>query len=78
WDGNHVWLITAGGALFDAWPIVYAAAFSGIYVSMNQLLASLFFSPVGFHYRYNIEEPLRRNKSYWVLLNGSFVPPQVI
>ena len=34
WDGNQVWLITAGGALFAAWPMVYAAAFSGFYVAM--------------------------------------------
>ena len=31
WEGNQVWLITAGGALFAAWPLVYAAAFSGFY-----------------------------------------------
>ena len=42
WDGNQVWLITAGGALFAAWPMVYAAAFSGFYVAMILVLASLF------------------------------------
>lgn len=47
WDGNQVWLITAGGALFAAWPMVYAAAFSGFYVAMILVLASLFFRPVG-------------------------------
>ena len=46
WDGNQVWLITAGGALFAAWPMVYAAAFSGFYVAMILVLASLFFRPV--------------------------------
>lgn len=45
WDGNQVWLITAGGALFAAWPMVYAAAFSGFYVAMILVLASLFFRP---------------------------------
>ncbi len=34
WDGNQVWLVTAAGALFAAWPMVYAAAFSGFYVAM--------------------------------------------
>ncbi len=38
WDGNQVWLITAGGALFAAWPMVYAAAFSGFYVAMILVL----------------------------------------
>lgn len=51
WDGNQVWLITAGGALFAAWPMVYAAAFSGFYVAMILVLAALFFRPVGFDYR---------------------------
>ena len=48
WEGNQVWLVTAGGALFAAWPMVYAAAFSGFYVAMILVLASLFFRPVGF------------------------------
>ncbi len=51
WDGNQVWLITAGGALFAAWPMVYAAAFSGFYVAMILVLASLFFRPVGLQMR---------------------------
>lgn len=41
WDGNQVWLITAGGALFAAWPMVYAAAFSGFYIAMILVLAAL-------------------------------------
>ncbi len=43
WEGNQVWLILAGGALFAAWPRVYAAAFSGFYVAMILVLCSLFF-----------------------------------
>ena len=61
WDGNQVWLITAGGALFAAWPMVYAAAFSGFYVAMILVLASLFFRPVGFDYRSKIEDTRWRN-----------------
>lgn len=57
WDGNQVWLITAGGALFAAWPMVYAAAFSGFYVAMILVLASLFFRPVGFDYRSRSRTP---------------------
>ena len=51
WDGNQVWFITAGGAIFAAWPFVYAIAFSGLYWAMLLLLAALFFRPVGFEYR---------------------------
>ena len=48
WDGNQVWLITAGGALFAAWPPVYATAFSGFYLAMMLTLAALFLRPIGF------------------------------
>ncbi|RAT12288.1 MULTISPECIES: cytochrome d ubiquinol oxidase subunit II [Lonsdalea] len=78
WDGNQVWLITAGGALFAAWPMVYAAAFSGFYVAMILVLAALFFRPVGFDYRSKIEDARWRNMWDWGILIGSFVPPLVI
>ncbi|OSN03049.1 cytochrome d ubiquinol oxidase subunit 2 [Lonsdalea iberica] len=78
WDGNQVWLITAGGALFAAWPMVYAAAFSGFYVAMILVLASLFFRPVGFDYRSKIEDARWRNMWDWGIFIGSFVPPLVI
>ena len=78
WDGNQVWLITAGGALFAAWPMVYAAAFSGFYVAMILVLASLFFRPVGFDYRSKIEDTRWRNMWDWGIFLGSFVPPLVI
>ncbi|ELQ6036848.1 cytochrome d ubiquinol oxidase subunit II [Cronobacter sakazakii] len=78
WDGNQVWLITAGGALFAAWPLVYAAAFSGFYVAMILVLASLFFRPVGFDYRSKIEDMRWRNIWDWGVFAGSFVPPLVI
>ncbi|WP_034943571.1 cytochrome d ubiquinol oxidase subunit II [Erwinia oleae] len=78
WDGNQVWLITAGGALFAAWPMVYAAAFSGFYVAMILVLASLFFRPVGFDYRSKIEDLRWRRTWDWGIFIGSFVPPLVI
>lgn len=77
WDGNQVWLITAGGALFAAWPMVYAAAFSGFYVAMILVLASLFFRPVGFDYRSKIEDMRWRGMWDWGVFIGSFVPPLV-
>lgn len=55
WDGNQVWLITAGGALFAAWPMVYAVSFSGFYVAMMLVLFALYMRPVGFDYRSKIE-----------------------
>lgn len=78
WDGNQVWLITAGGALFAAWPQVYAAAFSGFYMAMILVLAALFFRPVGFDYRSKIENKKWRSMWDWGLFIGGFVPPLVI
>src|SRR5579883_2022944 len=48
WDGNQVWFILAGGAVFAAWPLLYAASFSGLYVAMLLLLVALILRPVGF------------------------------
>lgn len=78
WDGNQVWLITAGGALFAAWPLVYAAAFSGFYVAMILVLASLYFRPVGFDYRSKIEDTRWRGMWDIGIFIGSLVPPLVI
>ena len=55
WDGNQVWLITAGGAIFAAWPIVYATAFSGLYLAMILVLMALFFRPLAFAYSSNMD-----------------------
>ena len=54
WDGNQVWFITGGGAIFAAWPLIYATAFSGFYWAMLLVLFALFFRPVGFDYRSKI------------------------
>jgi cytochrome d ubiquinol oxidase subunit II len=77
WEGNQVWLITAGGALFAAWPLVYAAAFSGFYWAMLLVLFALFFRPVGFEYRSKIADPRWRNAWDWGLFVGGFVPALV-
>lgn len=77
WDGNQAWLITAGGALFAAWPMVYAAAFSGFYVAMILVLSALFFRPVGFDYRSKLESSRWRNMWDWGIFIGSFVPAVV-
>jgi len=78
WDGNQVWLITAGGALFASWPTVYAVSFSGFYVAMILVLAALWLRPVGFDYRSKIENPKWRKTWDWCLFVGGFVPPLVI
>ncbi|GAL14427.1 cytochrome d ubiquinol oxidase subunit II [Vibrio astriarenae] len=57
WDGNQVWLITAGGALFAAWPLVYATSFSGFYFAMILTLAALWLRPLGLDYRSKIDDP---------------------
>ena len=74
WDGNQVWFITAGGAVFAAWPFVYAIAFSGLYWAMMLLLAALFFRPVGFEYRSKIASTRWRNNWDWAIFAGSAVP----
>ena len=74
WDGNQVWFITAGGAIFAAWPFVYSIAFSGLYWAMLLLLAALFFRPVGFEYRSKIASDRWRNNWDWAIFIGSAVP----
>ncbi len=77
WDGNQVWLITAGGAIFAAWPAVYAAAFSGFYIAMLLVLFALFFRPVGFDYRSKLGDARWRNAWDWGLFVGGAVPSLV-
>lgn len=77
WEGNQVWLVTAGGALFAAWPMVYAAAFSGFYIAMILTLMALFFRPVGFKYRSLQEGANWRSNWDWALFAGSAIPPVI-
>jgi cytochrome d ubiquinol oxidase subunit II len=77
WDGNQVWFITGGGAIFAAWPLVYATAFSGFYWAMLVVLWALFFRPVGFDYRSKIANPTWRSTWDWGLFVGGAVPPLI-
>jgi cytochrome d ubiquinol oxidase subunit II len=77
WEGNQVWFITAGGAMFAAWPLVYAASFSGFYFAMLLVLFALFFRPVGFDYRGKREHVRWRSGWDWALFAGGFVPALV-
>ncbi|NKJ48915.1 cytochrome d ubiquinol oxidase subunit II [Burkholderia sp. SG-MS1] len=77
WEGNQVWFVTAGGAMFAAWPLAYAASFSGFYFAMLLVLFALFFRPVGFDYRGKREDPRWRAAWDWGLFIGGFVPALV-
>jgi len=74
WEGNQVWFILGGGAVFAAWPYVYAVAFSGLYVAMFLLLVALIVRPVGFSYRNKLADPRWRNAWDWVLTAAGLVP----
>ncbi|QJC28167.1 cytochrome d ubiquinol oxidase subunit II [Enterobacteriaceae endosymbiont of Plateumaris braccata] len=78
WDGNQVWLITVGGALFAAWPIVYATLFSSFYIAMIIMLLSLFLRPVGFEYRSKIKSYKWQNVCDILISIGSIIPPIII
>jgi len=73
WEGNFVWFVTAGGALFAAWPLVYATAFSGFYAALVLALFALILRPVGFEYRAKMPEAWRRTWD-WGLFVGGAVP----
>lgn len=74
WEGNQVWLILGGGAIFAAWPQLYAVSFSGFYLAMFAILAALILRPVGFKYRSKLEDPSWRSSWDWALFIGGFVP----
>ncbi|ALA25252.1 cytochrome d ubiquinol oxidase subunit 2 [Piscirickettsia salmonis] len=74
WDGNQVWLIAAGGAVFAIWPLVYSTAFSGYYVAMLLILWSLFLRPVGFEYRSKLPNQTWRNNWDIGIFIASFIP----
>jgi cytochrome d ubiquinol oxidase subunit II len=74
WDGNEVWLLTGGGALFAAFPIVYATVFSGFYIAFMLLLAALIFRAVAFEFRGKVESSFWRNIWDYAFGIGSLLP----
>jgi cytochrome bd ubiquinol oxidase subunit II len=74
WEGNQVWLILGGGAIFAAWPALYAASFSGFYLAMFLVLLALILRPVGFKFRSKLASPVWRGIWDWALFVGGFVP----
>jgi len=78
WEGNQVWLILGAGAIFAAWPAIYAAAFSGFYAAMFLVLAALILRPVGFKFRSKVPDPRWRAVWDWALFVGGAVPALVL
>lgn len=77
WEGNQVWFILGGGAIFAAWPALYAASFSGFYLAMFLVLLTLILRPGGFKYRSKLENPAWRAFWDWALFAGGVVPSLV-
>ena len=77
WEGNQVWLILGGGAIFAAWPQLYAVSFSGFYLAMAAVLLALILRPVGFKYRSKRDSTTWRTTWDWALFVGGFVPALV-
>ncbi|OIJ41526.1 cytochrome d ubiquinol oxidase subunit II [Massilia timonae] len=74
WEGNQVWLVLGGGAIFAAWPQLYAVSFSGFYLAMAAVLLALILRPVGFKYRSKRDSTQWRAAWDWALFVGGFVP----
>lgn len=77
WEGNQVWLILGGGAIFAAWPALYAASFSGFYLAMLLVLAALILRPVGFKFRSKMPSARWRGNWDWAIFVGGAVPSLV-
>lgn len=74
WEGNQVWFILGGGAIFAAWPALYALSFSGFYLAMLVVLLALILRPVGFKYRSKLSNTTWRQAWDIALFIGGFVP----
>ena len=75
WEGNQVWILLGAGAIFAAWPFVYAVAFSGAYLAVLLLLLTMGISrPVSFKYRSKLTSHLWRRTWDWVVFIGGFCP----
>lgn len=77
WEGNQVWLILGGGAIFAAFPPLYAVSFSGFYLAMFLILVALILRPVGFKFRSKVQDPTWRAVWDWALFVGGAVPALV-
>ncbi|WP_371182628.1 cytochrome d ubiquinol oxidase subunit II [Xanthomonas sacchari] len=78
WEGNQVWLILGGGAIFAAFPPLYAVSFSGFYLAMFVILFALILRPVGFKFRGKLPGQRWRNGWDWALFLGGFIPALIM
>mgnify|MGYP001812517148 FL=1 len=78
WDGNEVWLLTAGGATFAAFPEWYATMFSAFYLALFLLLFALIIRGVAFEFRSKDSNPRWRALWDWCIFIGSLVPPLLL
>jgi cytochrome d ubiquinol oxidase subunit II len=74
WDGNEVWLLTAGGATFAAFPQWYATMFSGLYLALFLVLIGLILRGISLEYRSKDPSPRWRRTFDWMIAVGSFLP----
>src|SRR5690606_12817296 len=74
WDGNEVWLLTAGGATFAAFPEWYATMFSGFYLPLLLILVALIVRAVAIEYRGKIDTDIWRRRWDWVIIGSAWVP----
>lgn len=74
WDANEVWLITAGGAMFAAFPHWYATLFSGFYLALFLILIALIVRGVGFEFRAKVDDPRWRSACDAAIVVGSLLP----
>src|ERR1019366_7395211 len=74
WEGNQVWFILGGGAIFAAWPLLYAASFSGFYLAMMLVLLGLILRPVALTFRGKIESLAWRRSWDWLFFVSGLVP----
>jgi cytochrome bd ubiquinol oxidase subunit II len=74
WEGNQVWLVLGGGAIFGAWPLLYAISFSGFYLAMFLVLAALILRPVALKYRDDRDDPRWRTGWDWAIFVSGLLP----
>src|SRR3954468_8453977 len=74
WDGNEVWLITAGGAMFAAFPDMYATMFSGLYLPLLAILVAMIVRVCAIEWRGKIDDPTWRSRADVAIAVGSWLP----
>jgi cytochrome d ubiquinol oxidase subunit II len=77
WEGNQIWFVLGGGAVFAAWPLLYAASFSGFYLAMMLVLIGFILRPVALTFRSKLDSPLWRASWDWAFFVSGFVPSLV-